>query len=205
MALLAVLFLSGCFRDRNHPGWAWFPDMAQSPAYETYTSGDSTLFPNGMSTLAPVEGTIPRGYIPFHYENTDADRLRAGQELVNPVPLTKNALDNGKYNFEIYCAICHGAGGKGDGYIVEGTKKFLAVPPSYFVDRLMVMPDGEMFFTMHYGKGQMGSYASQLSQHERWEIVHYINFLQDQAARAAGGTSGDAAATASSDTTATNQ
>jgi hypothetical protein len=68
--------------------------------------------------------------------------------------------------------------GEGDGYIVAVTEAFKAVPPSYFDARLMGLPDGDIFFTMHYGKGQMGSYASQLSQTQRWEIMHYINSLQ---------------------------
>ena len=139
-----------------------------------------------MSALKPVPGTIPRGFAPFNYDNTEEERARAAAELVNPVPLTIEAMNNGKYNFEIYCAICHGTGGKGDGYIVSVTEKFLAVPPSYFDPRIMALPDGDLFFTMHYGKGQMGSYASQLSQTQRWEILHYINYLQDQEARAAG-------------------
>ena len=36
------------------------------------------------------------------------------------------------------------------------------------------MPDGQMFYSITYGKNAMGSYASQLSTTQRWMIVHYI-------------------------------
>jgi hypothetical protein len=36
------------------------------------------------------------------------------------------------------------------------------------------MPDGQMFYSITYGKNAMGSYASQLSTKQRWMIIHYI-------------------------------
>ncbi len=40
------------------------------------------------------------------------------------------------------------------------------------------MPEGQMFYSVTYGKGQMGSYASQLSTTQRWMIIHYVKSKQ---------------------------
>jgi hypothetical protein len=37
------------------------------------------------------------------------------------------------------------------------------------------------FTLFSYGKGQMGSYASQLSTTQRWMVIHYINSKQSPA------------------------
>ena len=37
-----------------------------------------------------------------------------------------------------------------------------------------------MFHTLHYGKGNMGSHAGQLTREERWELVHYVQTLRDE-------------------------
>ena len=35
-----------------------------------------------------------------------------------------------------------------------------------------------MYHTLTWGKGLMGSHASQLSQRQRWEVIEYIKVLQ---------------------------
>jgi hypothetical protein len=47
------------------------------------------------------------------------------------------------------------------------------------------MPDGQMFYSITYGKNAMGSYASQLSTTQRWMVIHYINNKQVPAKAAA--------------------
>ena len=44
--------------------------------------------------------------------------------------------------------------------------------------KLKDLPEGKMYHTLQYGKGLMGSHASQLSQKERWLIIEYIKTLQ---------------------------
>ena len=36
------------------------------------------------------------------------------------------------------------------------------------------MPEGTMFHSITYGKMNMGSYASQLTRKQRWEVIHYV-------------------------------
>jgi hypothetical protein len=36
------------------------------------------------------------------------------------------------------------------------------------------MPEGQMFYSVTYGKNMMGPYASQLSRKQRWMVIRYI-------------------------------
>src|SRR5664279_6373374 len=81
---LVFLFMNlySCNRDRNNPGWDYFPDMFYSTAYETNSKNPN--FENGMTMRVPVPGTIPRDFTPFEYTNDPESRILAGKELVNP-------------------------------------------------------------------------------------------------------------------------
>jgi hypothetical protein len=43
------------------------------------------------------------------------------------------------------------------------------------------MPEGQMFYSVEYGKNLMGSYASQLSRKQRWMVIRYIKNKQAEA------------------------
>jgi hypothetical protein len=70
----------------KHPGYEYMPNMYRSPSYETYSVNPN--FSDSMTARKPVTGTIPRGFIPFEYENTLDDYLSAGKELINQLRLT---------------------------------------------------------------------------------------------------------------------
>lgn len=175
LALAGAAIITSCNNSPEHPGYIYFPDMTYSQAYETMTPNE--LLADSQTQQLGVYGAIPRGFQPFHFANTISDYARAASELTNPVAATKENIEEGKYFFNIYCAICHGEGGEGNGHIVQ-LEKFPA-PPTYFNDYMLALEDGKMFFSIHYGKGLMGSYASQLTQEERWKVILYINKLQE--------------------------
>jgi len=56
------------------------------------------------------------------------------------------------------------------------------------------MPEGTMFHSITYGKGNMGSYASQLSREQRWMVIQYVKHHQ-------GGGNAAAATPAATDST----
>ncbi len=174
--VLAIVLLASCSRDPKHPGYIYMPDMAYSRAYETYAPNPYGDY--GSNALLPVDHTIPRGYTPFHYENNITDYARSGEELKNPLEATKENIAEGQKFYEIYCAICHGKDLDGNGRIVS-LEKF-PPPPSFFNDYMRNLPDGKKFFSIHYGKGLMGSYASQLTQEERWKVILYIDKMQEE-------------------------
>jgi mono/diheme cytochrome c family protein len=87
----------------------------------------------------------------------------------------------------INCGICHGANLDGNGPLYKGGEgPFPAAPRNLISDAVTAnMPDGQMFYSVTYGKGAMGSYASQLNATQRWMIIKYIKSKQ---AESKGGT-----------------
>ncbi|MFB6257145.1 MAG: cytochrome c [Flavobacteriales bacterium] len=181
--VLIALLVWSCTQNKNSPGVEYMPDMYRSPAIEAYMD---YRFSDSLMAKRPVEGTVPfdadhlgKAYNPnleYPYPNTTKGYEKAGKELKNPIPLTKKNLEEGKQIFTTYCDHCHGKKGKGDGTVVENGGH---APPPSFTGPLKDLPDGKAFHTITYGKGLMGSHASQLDKKERWLVVHYINELQN--------------------------
>jgi mono/diheme cytochrome c family protein len=108
----------------------------------------------------------------------------------------------------INCAICHGAALDGNGPLWKGGDgPYPAAPRNLKDDYSKALSDGQMFHVLTYGKGQMGSYASQLNTEQRWWIIDYIRKQQGgkvAAAAAADTTRAAGAAAPAADTTQTN-
>lgn len=172
--LLSMLLLAGCSRDPRGPGFEYMPNMYRSPSYETYSENPN--FADGISAREPVKGTVTvEGDLPYPFPDTPEGYEKAGAELKNPVALSPGVLEEGKQLFVAFCSHCHGESGAGDGSIVANQK---FPPPPSFQGQLQTLPEGKMYHSITYGKNLMGSHASQLSQTERWKIVHYLKELQ---------------------------
>ena len=175
--IAAVISITSC-KEKDGLAPEYMPDMYRSPSVETYVDygelrgqqGNDSIR-NTMGARKPVEGTIPRGFMPYPYENTPEGYELAGQNLKNPLPFTDENLEEGQQLFEMFCIHCHGKTGQGDGSIVQ-REKFPPLPVKFSPG--LNIPAGKMFHTITYGKGLMGSHASQLTQEERWKIIHYI-------------------------------
>lgn len=176
ISILMVLLVSfaSCKND-SRPNYQYFPDMYQSVGYETYSESDA--FKNGVEAQLPAEGAIARGHLPFDYENTNDGYLLAKANLVNPLDSTKIDAERGGQLYDIYCAICHGKKGDGQGNLVK-REKILGVPA--YNDAGRALTQGSVYHTIYYGKNIMGSYANQLKEEERWQVVAYVMDLKDQ-------------------------
>ena len=176
----ATIFLSfaSCDRDRNTTGWQYFDDMVKSPAYETYTSNPN--FADGKTMRNPIEGTIPVGYTPYYYQKTDEDRLKAGQELVNPFEASQANLERGKTAYNVYCISCHGEKGDGKGHLFT-SKKYPFPPASLLSEKVRKNPEGEIYHVITVGFGVMPQHGSQVRPDDRWKIAMYVKeVLQKQ-------------------------
>ena len=89
--------------------------------------------------------------------------------------LTEALLKRGQERFNIFCSVCHGRIGDGNGMIVQ---RGFVRPPSYHLARLRQAPDGHFFDVITRGFGRMPSYASQVPVEDRWAIVAYLRALQ---------------------------
>lgn len=175
LASLALLALAAaaCGPAEDKRAFEYFPDMVRGPAYKAYAPNGVTR--DGLTLQRPVEGTIARGYKPFHYGPGEPEAIRAGHELTNPYQPTQQVLEDGKALYQTYCLVCHGAEGKGDGPIAGK----IPPPPSYKSTRVLAFPPGRIFHVVSMGSGKMQSYASQLASDERWKVVTYVtNVLQ---------------------------
>jgi mono/diheme cytochrome c family protein len=182
VGLLVTVALNFALRfDPTRPNFEMFPDMAHSPRSNAFAP--SRVFADGKTLQGPPEGTVPRGFMPLHYQATPEDAARAGAELVSPVAAdSARARERGAFVFSTWCQPCHGAGGRGDGPVAQ---RGYPPPASLLGGKAVGMRDGQIFHVMTYGQGNMPSYASQISREDRWKAVSYIRWLQSQATASA--------------------
>lgn len=166
LALVLVSFAS-CKKDKQR-NYQFMPNMYVPVSYETY--GEAP-FPNGFEAQLPAEGSIPRGYIPFEIDNTIEGFQLAKTTLTSPLDSTQVDLERGKELYDIYCGICHGNKGKGQGKLVK-REKILGIPS--YDDAGRAITTGSIYHTIYYGKNAMGSYTNQLQEEERWQVVAYV-------------------------------
>lgn len=178
--VLFSVVLSGCNRNRNNPGWDYFPDMFYSTAYETFTKNPN--FADGMTMRVPVKGTVPRGFTPFEYTIDPESRISAGKELVNPILPTAEVLSRGKMVYSTFCIGCHGISGEGDGPLYT-SGLYPLKPRSISGNNAAKLRDGELFHSITMGFGSMGAHGSQIRTDDRWALVLYIRALQEDAKR----------------------
>jgi mono/diheme cytochrome c family protein len=183
VAALSTL-LSACGSDPLSPGVEYMPDMYRGPAVEAYVDYNDI---DSTKVRHHVEGTIAyntdiMNSSPFAYPNTFEGYEDAGRYLTNPIAYSESVLNQGKVVYENFCIHCHGATGEGDGSVVkvliEKRDNYSLKPPSYS-KQLKDLPDGKIFFSIHYGKNNMGSHASQISKEDRWKLVHYVRYLMN--------------------------
>ena len=148
--------------------------MYDQPRYDPMEESDFGPFDDGRSARNLVEGTVARGEL-----RTD-DHFYTGKvngEFVTqfPAPVSQHMLERGRERYNIYCSVCHGYDGRGQGMAVRrGFKQ----PPSFHEQRMRDATLGHYFDVITHGFGVMPSYAAQTSEPDRWAIVAYVRALQ---------------------------
>lgn len=164
--VLVVFSFTSCNKS-SAPNYQFFPNMYESVGYETYAENE--IFPNEQAALMPAEGSIARGFTPFEIEGTTEGYELAKSNLTSPLEASEVDLTKGKELYDIYCNICHGNNGDGQGKLVK-REKILGIPN--YADREIT--EGSIYHVIYYGKNAMGSHANQLSESERWQVVAYV-------------------------------
>jgi len=174
----------------NNTGHAYMPDMYYSRAYETYNYNDiggeyDSLRKRGITYNAmPVPGTVARGDMMSYHITADSAGMKEAESIRNPLDsaaLTKGAMTEAERLYLINCAICHGPALDGNGPIaVSGA--YPAAPPALKSGNAVGFSDGHLFHIITFGRGSMGSYASQLTPQQRWWVIKYIRSKQGGAA-----------------------
>ena len=192
---LVGLFAVAGFRGQKseEPPIEIFPDMDHQPKVKAQVP--SEFFADGRGNRQPVPGTVPLGYeAPVSKENPFPDegkyhsvRYSSGTDYFNtgrfgdqwgtgiPMPVTAELMQRGKDRYTIFCGVCHGASGGGNG--VAGQYGLVAIA-SFHQDRLRAMADGEIYNTITHGKNTMLGYGSKIPVSDRCAIVSYVRALQ---------------------------
>ena len=199
--LMLALVFAACSDVRRERGREYMPDMAYSRAVETYAPHEELTNRGINYTALPVPGTIKRGEtLPFSIpkdKEGDSVNYKAAREVPNPIPaLDSVQLKESERLYLINCGICHGPNLDGNGPLYNGGNgPYPAAPKNLIADPVVsVMPEGQIFYSVTYGKGLMGPYGSQLSTAQRWRIVHYIKSKQQAKAGAAAAPAKDSTA-----------
>ena len=169
-SIMVALGLGSC-QDPSKPNYQYFPNMYEPVGYETYA--DSEAFANGVEAQLPAEGSIARGWEPYGYPDTNEGYEAAKVELNSPLVYDDLNLANGKELYGIYCAVCHGNKGDGQGILMT-REKFLGIPS--YADREIT--EGSIYHVLMYGKNAMGSHAGQVNATERWQIAQHVMELR---------------------------
>lgn len=206
---VSTLMLGSCTTDADSSGLEYMPDMYRSPAIEPYVDYGEIRGRENMdakmklSALVPPAGTVPyfgtdsatvnlmlpyfrKANISFRETHglygadltlTDEYTLAAADR--NPLKLTADnseaTFKKGKELYTSMCQHCHGEKGDGNGpMVVSGA--YAGVPN--YADRA-TLSDGQMFYSIYYGKGAMGSHSGQLNKKEIWTLVHYVRKFQN--------------------------
>ncbi len=125
----------------------------------------------------PPEGTVSRGHPPYPFANDPA----GGEKQPNPIAgnMSAETLTLGQKTYEIYCQVCHGNNGRGDGPV---SVKMAVKPRNLQSAEALAYSDGRIYHAITAGKGVMGSYMSQITDaNRRWAVVNYVRSLQKQA------------------------
>lgn len=169
---LALLASVGCATgERREP--VDFERMRRQQRYDVYQP--SPVFRDGKVMQTPPRGTVPREAA------TGGVELRSGvvagvEAREPPMPVTPAVLEQGRGRFEIYCAVCHGAGGFGGSIVASNMDS--PRPPSLRTPAIRARPAGYFFSIITNGMGRMPSYAWALSVEQRWAVVAYLRTLQ---------------------------
>jgi mono/diheme cytochrome c family protein len=195
VAITGLTALMNSCDSKREPGKTYMPDMAYSRAYEAYAPNN--LAKEDINYVPyPVEGTIRRGDLfPYPLPN-DSNGYKMSADVKDPLPpLDSNQMKEAGRLFNINCAICHGPNMDAQGPLATGGK--VPAVANLTLSQYVKMPVGTMFHSITYGKGNMGSYASQLTREQRWMVIQYVKAHQ---LALSGGAATDTAAADSSAT-----
>jgi mono/diheme cytochrome c family protein len=174
LAALCLAALLGCRGQTSEKGPLYIKHgMEFQPKFSAY--GKTDFYPDHRTMRHPPEGTVALGLLKEDKDYWQGGADTAHYVAANPLKITAGLMERGQERYEIYCAPCHDRTGSGKGIVVQ---RGLLPPPSFHEDRVVAMPDGQLFHTITYGVRNMPSYGKQIPAEDRWAIVAYLRALQ---------------------------
>ncbi len=175
-SILAGFLLLSCNAKNNETNIEMTQDMMDQISLKAQ---DWDPLRDGKGSMrVPPEHTVPRGHAIEKYVGD----MAASAKLENPLHgnFNPDVIEKGKAKFDIYCAICHGGGGRGDGNVAP---KMLVKPRDLMSEAALKYTDGHIYSVIREGFGTMGSYANQIyNPADRWAVVNYVRSMQKKGA-----------------------
>ena len=183
--LASCVMLTGCTVEdwRRSPGpddivalVPWFANMVDHVATPPLKSWCPEDRPRCRQ---PVDGTVPITGLddlvpPIQLAPTRANVRAMGRRFQNPAARTAESLERGRDRYDIFCALCHGGQGAGDGPIAA----VMPIVPSLVSPQVQGYSDGYIYALITNGRGLMKQYRQRVRGDDRWHIVNYIRVLQ---------------------------
>jgi mono/diheme cytochrome c family protein len=208
MVAASAFMMGSCTPGEDSSGFEYMPDMYRSPAIEPYVDYGEVKGMEDMSKKMKISALVPPAYtipfygtdssevalmLPYHrlaskpfkathgmygVDLSDANEYELAVSDKNPLSLTEEnsaaMFKEGKALFAANCAHCHGEKGDGNGPMV--LSGVYAGVPDY---KNLTISEGQMFYSIYYGKGSMGAHNSIVNKKEIWTLVHYVRKFQD--------------------------
>lgn len=174
--LTALLVLAGC-RGMQSDNPPIHPNLNMDFQERFDPQEPNPFFEDNMAMRPPVPGTVARGLL---REDTEfyLGRTESGEFIEEmPVPATRELLIRGRERYNIFCSVCHGKAGDGQGIITTGGYGYTPAT-SYHQERIREAAEGYLYDVITNGVRTMPSYAQQVPVADRWAIVAYIRALQ---------------------------
>ncbi len=154
----------------------WNDDMKDQPSVKTQESAVELPAESVPSDGGELDG-------PADLPALVRARLKAGEQLSNPLSEADSDDVRGAEMYEIYCQVCHGVAGAGDGSV---GLKYNPQPMDLTLPYVQQQSDGQLYYTITHGGVVMPSYRFAMSQEDRWRIVRYLRTgLLEEAAKVA--------------------
>ena len=164
LALAGLMVLStGCY-----PGTYpidIFPEMHYQPTQRR-------LEP---ARLSPAAGAVPVTGGRPQYTFAQAETLQ------NPAPRNAPNMDRARQLSKVNCSACHGSDGHGQGPVARYFVDARQEPPVDFSGpRARARTDGQLYWLITNGIGNMPPFSSLLNEDERWALVNFVREVQGQ-------------------------
>lgn len=186
--LVVVVFgLRGCKTEL--PPFEIFPDMDRQAKFKPQSRTD--FFPDRRTDRPQIPGTVPfvtDAQEAFPHLSPD-NRFREDSYLATgfnedgsygtgiPIAVNYDSMLRGQELYNIYCGVCHGKTGNGEG-VVAAERYGFATIISILQNRIVDQSDGEIYDVIANGRNTMGAYGSKIRVEDRWKVVMYLRALQ---------------------------
>ena len=146
--LLAPLLLAGC------------DNMVKQPRYDAY--GIGALFADDKAMQVPPADTIPR------------DAAAWAEQAARPT-MSLTLIKRGRDRYAIYCSMCHGLDGSGDGTVpARGFPR----PADFHAADQRSLGSAQIYQTISNGAGAMYGFSDRVPAPDRWAITAYVEALR---------------------------